>query len=71
LLAIGVENDPGKLSARLWHIDQPTTDKYSHLDKAQAGIAMLNQQYRASQQTLRKETSEQLVQPELRQERAA
>jgi hypothetical protein len=71
LLAIGVENDPEKLPKRFWHIDQPTTDKYSHLDKALPGIAMLNQQYRASQQTLRKETSLQLVQPELRKERAA
>src|SRR5579872_1209707 len=71
LLAIGVENDPKKLSKRLSHIDQQTTDKYSHLDKALPGIAMLNQLFRASQQAERKETSEQLARPELRQERAA
>lgn len=71
LLAIGVENDPGKLSKRLAHIDQQTTDKYSHLDKALAAIAMRNQQYRASLQTQRKETSEQLAQLDSQRDRAA
>jgi len=71
LLAIGVESDSGKPSKRLWHVDQPTTDKYNHLHRALAGIAMLNQQHRASQQSLRKETSEQLVQLESQRERAA
>jgi len=71
LLAIGVENDPGKLSKRLAHIDQQTTDKYSHLDKALAAIAMRNQQYRASLQTQRKETSEQLARLDPQRERAA
>ena len=71
LLAIGVENDPSKLSKRLAHIDQQTNDKYSHLNKALAGIAMLNQKYRASQQTLRKEASEQPAPLEVQRERAA
>ena len=71
MLAIGVENDPGKLSKRLAHIDQQTTDKYSHLDKALAAIAMRNQQYRASLQTQRKETSEQLAQLDPQRKRAA
>jgi len=71
LLALGVEKDPGKLSDQLWHIDQATTDKYSHLNKALPAIAMLNQRYRASQQALRKETSEQLAQLEPQRGRAA
>jgi hypothetical protein len=71
LLALGVEKDPSKLSDQLWHIDQPTTDKYSHLNKALPAIAMLNQRYRASQQALRKETSEQLAQLEPQRGRAA
>jgi hypothetical protein len=48
LLALGVEKDPTKLSVRLWHINQQTTDKYNHLNKGLAAIAMLNKQYRAS-----------------------
>jgi hypothetical protein len=48
LLAIGVESDSGKPSKRLWHFDQPTTDKYNHLHRTLAGIAMLNQQHRAA-----------------------
>ena len=71
LLAIGVENDPDKLAQKLSHIDQPTTDMYSHLDRALPGIAMLNQQYRATQQTARKETSEQLAQLDSQRDRAA
>lgn len=72
LLAIGAENDPGKLSKRLAHIDQQTTDKYSHLDKALAAIAKRNQHFRASQQTTqRKETSGQLDQLGSQRERAA
>jgi hypothetical protein len=71
LLAIGVESDPDKLPKKLWHIDLPTTDGYSHLDQALPGIAMLNQQYRASQLTQRKEISEQLDQLGSQQDRAA
>lgn len=71
LLAIGVESDPDKLAQKLWHIDQPTTDGYSHLDRALPGIAMLNQQYRATQQTARKEISEQFDQLDSQRDRAA
>jgi hypothetical protein len=71
LLATGLAVNFGEIQRRLWHINLHPTEKYSHLGKALPGIAALNQQYRASQQAQRKEASEQLAQPELRQERAA
>lgn len=71
LLAIGVESDPDKLAQKLWHIDQPTTDGYSHLDQALPAIAMLNQRYRSSQLTQRKEISEQLDTLDSQRDRAA
>jgi integrase len=70
-LATGMAKKYSRLWKRLWHMDEKPTEMYSQLGYALPGVAALNQQYLASQQTDRKEVSEQLAQPDLRLGRAA